>query len=153
MKSRIKYFSTILIILLGLFVITGCVGEDEIEKQSKEDSKLKSEMKVDQISDKEGTLTIQNGKKGNSKRIKITLGEGEEFYEEYSFHGNKAGTAYLVPVGKSKKEALVYSVINGEGDGATMDIPAGEYEIYFEVNDNSLTGTYTVKAKKSEENS
>lgn len=149
MKKKILFICTF---ILGLFLITGCtIGEDEIEQQEKEDAKLETKFEVKQISDKELSFTVQNGKKGTTKKGTIVIEEGEDVVYTYSFHGMKEGMAYLIPKGKTKDDYLVYDSIVGEGESTTYDIEAGEYEVIFEVEKDILTGSMSVKVTNVEE--
>ena len=147
-----KKIGMVFVLFLGLFLITGCVGEDEIAKQAKEDAKLETLMEVNQTSEKEFTITVQNGQKGTSERGILVLEDGEDVSYDYSFHGIKNATVYFLEKGKTKEDALMYDLVSGEGNSISSDVAAGEYELLFEVEDDSLTGTFTARAVKSEEN-
>ena len=137
-----------LVVLLGLFLITGCsIGTDEIEEQEKEDSKLETKLEIEQISDKEFTITVQNGKKGTTKKGSIVLEAGEEIVCTYSFHGPKTANTYIVPKGKTKDDLLMEESIMGEGNSTAYDIEAGEYDVIFEVESDILTGTFIHRLK------
>ena len=141
-----KYLLPSLVLLLGVFLITGCsLGKDEIEEQADKDAKLETKFELKQVSDKELSITVQNGKKGTSKKGTIVLEGGEEITYSYSFHGMKEGVAYLIPKGKTKDEAYMSDSVIGEGQSTASELEAGEYEILFEVESDSLTGSMNVK--------
>ena len=143
-----KYLGIIILLFISLFITTGCVGEDEIDKLLKEDMKKETIFKLEQENEKSFTITIQNAKKGQEARGTLKVDENEELKEVYSFHGTLQLNEYLVPKGKDKEDALVSGVTSGEGQGSISEIPAGEYEIIFVVEDEHLTGTLSYTAEK-----
>ena len=146
-----KYLGIIILLFISLFITTGCVGEDEIDKLLKEDMKKETIFKLEQEDEKSFTITIQNAKKGQEARGTLKVDENEELKEVYSFHGTLGLNEYLVPKGNTKEEALASGVTSGEGQGSISEIPAGEYEVLLIVEDEHLTGTLTYSAEKPEE--
>ena len=152
MKKNIKKIGLITILVLGLFTITSCKATDELSEEEKADAKKETIFKIERQEEKLIELTVQNGKKDSIIFGTIKVDEGDELFDDYSFHGTKVLFVELYEKGtKGEKEPLFTEDISGEGRGITSDIPSGEYEVYFTVKDKTLTGTYKIEAKKRQE--
>jgi predicted small secreted protein len=149
-----KIFKTIgvtAVLVLGLFTITACTTKGNVSEDEKDDSKKETIFKVEIQEDKHVKVFVQNAKKDSEVKATITVSEGDQLFDNYSFHGDKKLTVEFYKKGtKGSKKPVFTEEIVGEGSGITSDIPAGEYEVYFTAKDKTLTGTYEIESKKGQ---
>ena len=140
--NKIKSITLFVLIITMLFLITGCIKkETKTEKSS-------SVFEVEQIDDKNITVTLDHAKVGEEKEAKLVIEDGEDINVKTKMEGAAGITVYYFKAGSEhNKEAADSEYLNGEGESKTEDFPAGEYEVVFEITDDAATGNIEINIK------
>lgn len=138
MKKILKLTLLSFLVIIGVFILTGCGNKD--------DSKAIFEVK--QVSNKSINVKLENAKKGDEKEAQLVIAEGESINIKTKMESFPGITVYYFKKNsKHDKTAADFEYLNGEGESTTENFPAGEYDVLFEITDANATGNIEINIK------
>ena len=142
--SKFLKATTISVLLFAtIFLLTGCEKKEEMKRDV-----TKRVFEVEQVSDKNIKIKLENAKQGEEQEAKLVIAEGEDISSKTQMEGATGITVYYFKAGsKHNKDAADSEYLNGEGESKTEGFPAGEYEVVVEVTDANVTGNVEISVK------